>query len=336
MATIKDVARRAGVGIGTVSRVITGRGIVSAKTAKKVHRIIDELAYRPSRTARRLQAGMSHTIGVFLPVIHGAFYTPMLHAIYKALWEHELHMVVAFGKSPDDERQQAIEGVRFLTDHGCDGLLIMATALKLADVVSLTAVAPRIALLNRYFPSYAEACFIPDHKKAGAVAAQALWQAGHRRVAVIEGPDYSKDNAARMRGFYKTMAACGVDIDGIPVFRGDFAPSGGWAGAQSLLSGKKKFSALFCANDEMALGAISYLHHIGVSVPGDISVLGYDGLDVATYAAPPLTTVRMPWTELALSAVNFLLNQCYEFTLPVERNQQATLVWRDSVAKIGR
>jgi LacI family transcriptional regulator len=335
MPTIKDVAERAGVGVATVSRVISGRGFVSLSTTKRVQKAIDALGYRPSPTARKLQAGMSQTVGVFLPVIRGSFYAPILHNLYTVLQGRGRHMVVAFGKTIENERQEALEGVQFLIDHGCDGLILMATALHLSDIDHLLGLQPRMVLLNRRFKQYDEMCFCPDHEAAGAVAARALWQLGHRRIATIEGPEVSADNVLRMRGFYNELAALGADIGKLPRFYGDFRPRGGEAGARALMNGKARFTALFCANDEMAFGALSYLNRAGVAVPDNISVMGYDGLEITTYTSPALTTVGIPWPGIVLSAVNYLLNNCYGTKLPVERNLPASILWRESVAAIG-
>lgn len=335
MATIKDVAERAGVGVATVSRVLSGRGFVSLRTTKRVQKAIEALGYRPSPTARKLQAGMSQTIGVFLPVIRGSFYAPILHNLYTVLQGRGRHMVVAFGQTVENERQEALEGVQFLIDHGCDGLILMATALQSRDIEDLLSLQPRVALLNKRFKQYEEMCFCPDHESAGAVAARALWQLGHRRIATIEGPEISADNVLRMRGFYNELAALGADVAKIPRFHGDFRPKGGEAGARTLLAGKTRFTALFCANDEMALGALAHLNRSGVAVPDNISVMGYDGLEISTYTSPALTTVGIPWSDIVLSAVNYLLNNCYGTKLPVERNLPASILWRESVAAVG-
>lgn len=244
-------------------------------------------------------------------------------------------MVVAFGQSVENERQEALDGVRFLIDHGCDGLILMATALQQRDIEHLMNVQPRLALLNHHFARYDEMCFCPDHEAAGAVAARALWQLGHRRIATIEGPEISADNLLRMRGFYRELTALGADIAKMPRFHGDFRPKGGEAGIRTLLASKAKFTALFCANDEMALGALAHLNRVGVSVPDEISVMGYDGLEIATYTSPALTTIGIPWSEIVLNAINYLLNCCYGTKLPVERNLPASVLWRDSVAAAG-
>lgn len=335
MPTIKDVAKRAGVGVGTVSRVVAGKGPVSEKTANRVRQAIEELDFRPSHAARALLTGQSQTIGVFLPMIKGSFYTPILHTIYTTLRVSGRHMVVAFGQTREREREEALEGAQFLTDRGCDGLIMVGTALHLKDVEALSRLQSKFVLLNRAFPRLLDHCFYPDHRAAGAAAAEALWEAGHRRIAIIEGPEISTDNALRIRGFLKTLEKHGADVKAVPRIRGDFSPEAGWSGAETLMAGKRRFSALFCANDEMANGALSYMHNAGISVPGDVSVMGYDGIDISALTTPPLTTVLIPWRDIALNALNHLIDRCYGEKLPVARSFAAKILWRNSVARIG-
>ena len=220
MATIKDVAKRAGVGVGTVSRVIAGSGPVSAAAAGRVRRAVEELRFRPSHAARVLQKGQSQTIGVFVPLVRGAFYTPILHAIYTTLRTYSRHMVVDFGQRLESERQDALDAAEFLTDRGCDGLLIMGTALKSADIERIAELQPKFVLLNRCVPRFRAQCFNPDHEAAGGAAARALCEAGHRRLAVIEGPKASVDNPLRMRGFMAALEGYGIDRASVPRARG--------------------------------------------------------------------------------------------------------------------
>lgn len=334
MATIKDVAKRAGVGLGTASRVIAGSGPVSEAATRRVRKAVEELKFRPSHAARVLQKGQSQTIGVFVPLITGSFYTPILHAIYTALRASGRQMVVDFGQSPESERQDALDGAEFLTDRGCDGLIMMGSALKPADIESIMERQPRLVLLNRSLPGLREHCFNPDHTAAGAAAARTLYEAGHRRLAVIEGPKTAHDNGLRMRGFHETLRGYGIDAEQILHVRGDFSPQGGRAGARELLARDKPFTALFCANDETAIGAISYLREAGVDVPGACSVMGYDGIDLSALTVPPLTTVLIPWREVATNALHHLLNLCYGSSLPVRRDIPCDVLWRASVARI--
>ena len=334
MATIKDVAKLAGVGVGTASRVIAGKGPVSQDAIQRVTQAVEVLQYRPSHAARVLQKGHSRMIGVFIPVVSGSFYTPILHAIFLALHAQQCHMVVNFGLEPHDERKEALAGAEFLTDRGCDGLLLMGTALTPSDAEHITRLQRNFVLLTRSLPHLQEQCFNPDHRAAGALAARTLCEAGHRRLAVIEGPKESRDNTLRMRGFYETLTEYGIDVEALPRVHGNFTPESGRSGTRTLLEANRPFTALFCANDEMAIGALSYLSQIGVSVPKDISVMGYDNIDLSAVAAPPLTTVLIPWVQIATNAVNRLVNLCYGSALPVERQIATKILWRDSVRRL--
>lgn len=335
MTTIRDVAKKAGVGVATVSRFIAGKGPVSDKTAKKLKKAIALLDYRPSHAARSLPSGRTQTIGVYMPVIHGEFYAPMLNSICMALRHNGLRMMVAIGSDYRQEREEALQGTRFLAEHGCDGVVVMGTALTAQDVSDMLGAHEHVVLLNRIVQSFRNRCFAPNHREAGRLAATTLWEAGHRQIAAIEGITDSGDNVARMRGFLDELERLGADLGRIPVLSGHFSPDGGRVAAKNLVEQHRGFTAIFCASDESATGALSHLHQVGVSVPGDVSVLGYDGLELSAYTAPPLTTIRIPWDEICVSAVHSLANQRYGWELPVKRTFAPQVVWRASVKTIG-
>lgn len=332
MATIKDVARLAGVGLGTASRVVSGKGSVAPATAKRVRRAIEQLNFRPSHSARALLSGSTQMIGVYIPILKGTYYTPILQTIDAELRAGGRHMVVAFGHGSTDERRQAIEGVQFLINRDCDGLIVMSNALQEKDVVTLGREQPNIVVLNSIFESMRDQCFSADHDQGGVVAAQALLQHRHREFAVIAGPPSSPDNRARLAGFNRELARQGVDTHAIRTIDSDFSPEGGWASAKALLTGKRRFTALFCANDEMAVGALSYFQQVGLAVPQQVSVLGYDDTWSAEYSAPRLTSVHIPLREVTVSGLNCLLNRCYDSLLPVSRDFPVNVTWRASVA----
>jgi LacI family transcriptional regulator len=332
MPTIKDVARLAGVGLGTASRVVSGRGSVAPATAKRVQTAIEQLHFRPSHAARSLLSGSSQMIGVYIPILKGTFYTPILQTIDGALRAGGRHMVVAFGQGTGNERRQAMEGTQFLIDRDCDGLIVMSNALLEKDIVALGRQQPNIVVLNRVFESIHEQCFSADHFHGGVVAAQALLQHRHRQFAVIGGPSSSPDNVARLAGFMSELSQHGIDPKTVPTVESDFSPEGGWASARTLLAGKHRFTALFCANDEMAVGVLSYFQQAGLSVPQQVSVLGYDDTHTAEYSAPQLTSVHIPLHEVTVSGLNCLLNLCYDSSLPVGRDFPITVTWRASVS----
>ena len=332
MATIRDVAQLAGVGIGTASRVVNGKGAVSAATALKVKQAIEALDFRPSHAARTLLSGSSQMIGVYIPLLKGTFYTPILQTIDTELRLSGLHMVVAFGCGDGDVRQQAIEGVNFLVERGCDGLVVMSNALTEDDIQSIGPKKDMLVALNYFFEGYPDQCFHADHTRGGILAAQTLLQLRHRQFAVIAGPQSAPDNVVRIAAFMAELGRNGVDTDAITTISSDFSPEGGWASASALIASGHKFTALFCANDEMAVGALSFFQQMGISVPQNISVLGYDDTASAEYSAPRLTSVHIPWREITLNALRHLLNLCYGSKHSIVREFPVSVTWRSSIA----
>lgn len=333
MATIKDVARLAGVGLGTASRVISGKGSVSPATLAKVRAAIEQLGFRPSHAARTLLSGHSKMIGVYIPVLSGTFYTPILQIIDTELRAAGLHMVVAFGAGLGGARQQAIEGMAFLVERGCDGVILMTNVLQEEDLAALGPRPAPLVMLNHHFDSMAAHCFTVDHALGGRLAARALLEHGHREIALVAGPASLPDNVLRVAAFKRELAAAGIDPAALWAVEKDFSPAGGWSAARELLASGRRCSAMFCANDEMAAGALSYFQEAGIRVPHEISVLGYDDTPSAEFSAPRLTTVHMPWREMTQNGVSDLLNRCYGLQRPVTRDYPVSLTLRASLAR---
>ncbi len=333
MATIKDVARLAGVGLGTASRVVSGKGSVSSATLERVKKAIEELDFRPSHVARSLLSGSSQMIGVYIPLLKGTFYMPILQLIDNELRAAGLHMVVAFGVGSGDLREQAIEGITFLIERGCDGLIVMSNALLDSDIDALGAKKSRLVVLNHCYKNIAEQCFSADHFLGGRMAAQALLKHQHRKIAVIAGPASASDNVERIDGFVSELAHAGVDTSTMWIAESNFSPDGGWAAAEELVSSGYQFTALFCANDEMAIGALSYFQRAGIAVPDQVSVIGYDDTETAEFSAPRLSSVHIAWSEMTMNGLNFLLNRCYDMNRSIERQFPVGMTWRSSVAK---
>lgn len=332
MATIKDVARVAGVGVGTASRVLSGNGSVAPATAERVRKAIAQLKFRPSHAARSLGNGQSKLIGVYIPYLLGTFYTPILSVLHTTLKAQGLHMVVAFGDGSRGERVEANEGMRFLLDRDCDGLVVLSNAVLDEDIKALGPAQRQVVVLNRHIDRIKEQCFTADHVQGGVQAARALLQHKHKDIAVVSGPAGSPDNMARLAGFMGELALRGLDTAKVLTVPGNFSTQSGWNAGAVLLSHKKRPTAVFCANDEMAFGLLAYFQEQGVSVPHDISVLGYDDSPSAEFAAPRLTSVHVPSDEVALAGLHWLLNRCYGKELPVARQFEVSVTWRASVS----
>jgi LacI family transcriptional regulator len=212
VATIKDVAVLAGVGLGTASRVISGNGYVAPATIAKVQKAIGELDFRPSHAARALLSGSSRMVGVYIPILKGSFYTPpILAAIDAELRAAGQHMVVAFGTGKGDARRQAIEGMDFLIERGCDGVIAMCNHIEEQDILNLGPRHTKVVLMNHKLAAIEAQCFAADHHYGGVLAARALLDLGHRKIAVIGGPAGVLDNIERIAGFMGELESAGID-----------------------------------------------------------------------------------------------------------------------------
>lgn len=337
MSTIKDVARRAGVGVATASRALSGTGSVSGDTAERVRAAAVALDYRPSAIARALSLQRSEAIGLFVPAFDSWFYASIMTHVDQMLRGAGRHMVVTGGGGPGDARQQALDGIDFLLGRDCDGLIIASHHLRDADLLALRQRQPRLVLVNRRVPRMASHCFVTDHVEGGRLAARVLLSRGHRDIAVLSGPHEAPDNEQRMAGFLDELAQHGL----APVlrFEGDFTYSSGAAVAGALMATidrrqplAQRCSAIFCANDLMALGLSSCLTQAGWQLPHDLSVLGYDDADISPYATPPLTTIHAPIAEAAAAACRHVLNLCAgDVPAAASHHFDCAVVWRESV-----
>jgi len=194
---------------------------------------------------------------------------------------------------------------------------------------------PNLVAVNRTLAVHRDNSFCADHHAGGRLAARALLARGHRTIATVRGPQDTPDNEARLNGFNSELARHGITIPPAHSADGAFDLPSGDAAARQLLAaapgGRPTFTAVFVANDVMALAVISRLVQVGLRVPEDVSVLGYDDDDFAPYTSPPLTTIRIPTASVTANACRHVLNLCYGLDLPVARDFPPEVVWRASV-----
>ena len=332
MATLKDVAMLAGVGMSTASRAISGAGPVSAEAMKKVQAAIEQLNFRPSSIGRSLSAQSLGMIGIFVPSFFGAYYGTILKQTDIELRALRRHVVVATGCGDGTPREEAIEAVKFLIGRDCDGIVVLGHDLLDEDMQMLHKMHPKMAFLNRRSAVLETSSFCPDHYHGGELAARTLLDAGHRQLAVISGPTGTSDNEERLRGFFDELSHQGIARDAVRLVPSDFSREGGFAATQLLLDEGRHFTGLFCANDEMAIGSMSCFHRAGISVPKDVSIIGYDDDYSAEFSSPGLTSVHIPMQQLTQNAVRWLLNLCYGTQHEIRREFPVSVTMRGSVA----
>ena len=333
MATIKDVALLAKVGLGTASRAISGKGSVSPDALQRVQEAVRRLDFRPSRTARALASKSLGLVGVFVPTFEGTYFAPILQAIESELRAHDQHMVAASNFGHGTRRSKSLNGLRFLVERECDGILSVDSYTLDEDLRALRRQMPRLVLINRVVAGLEEDCFSIDHHHAGRLAARALLAHGHRALATMHSVRHSPEVVSRMEGFRAELAAHGLlpaqefVIDGLLNFANAWQQAGEIVGLR-----KRPFTALFCATDVLAMATLSRLQAAGIRVPRDLSVLGYDGAELGAYTSPALSTVHVPSTVVATHACRHLINQCYGTRLELQRHFEAEVVLRQSIA----
>ena len=335
MATIRDVAKLAGVGIGTVSRVLSGKGSVSPKTLLKVNHAMEALNFIPSSVARSLVSKKMNTIGIWGTETSGEINRDTLRKIEIELKPFEVHLIFADGELNSKQNPNASrESFDTLVNKGCDGIIIWGSDLPALKILQIENEFPNITLLNNKIELIDDKCFYFDHYQAGYVCGQHLIDKGHTNIACITGWLETDDGNQRHQGFLSALNDNNVNIPEELIFKGDYTYRKGYQGALSLLKQDLPFTALFCGNDQSAMSAIAALSSKGINVPNNISVIGYDDMNIASYTSPPLTTVRIPFNRMAISATRRLLNLCYGLELDINYDFPIQLIERQSVKNI--
>jgi LacI family transcriptional regulator len=321
MATMNDVARVADVSIATVSHVINGTRFVSPERVERVHAAMRELAYTPDATARSLRVGRTDTIGLVIPDNSNPFFAELARWIEDAGFEAGYTTILAnSNERPYRERRY----INTLLSKRVDGLIITPTADSdnQALIASLRKAQIPIVVMDRDVTlPMADVVLYDDAAGSGDVARHLL-ELGHTRFACVAGPPGVP--AERLEGFRSALREADVE----------FHFAGGREGTAQLLATGKPFTALFAANDLMAAGAIRELTEHGLSVPQDVSVVGFDDAPIAEMISPPLTTVRQPLQDMADIAVSLLLARVSN-TAGKRRTRRVlptSLVVRDSTA----
>jgi len=293
-ATIRDVAARAGVSVATVSRVLNGKELVREETTAQVLEAARSLRYVPNVAARSLSIRRSNTIGIVLPEVHGEFFSEVIRGVDVAARHAGYHILVSGSHSNIGEMMDVVEAM-----HGrVDGLVVMAPDVA---VDSLSDQVP-LVLLNS--DDQERPAITIDNYGGARAMMRHLASLGHTRIAFITGPAQNADARERLRGYRQSMR--GRDSKPIEV-RGDFTEAAGFAAGQQIARMNPRPTAIFAANDSMAIGALGALADEGVSVPRDVTVVGFDDIPIARYVAPQLTTIGVDIAELGRRAFAVLL-----------------------------
>ncbi|MCK6263398.1 LacI family DNA-binding transcriptional regulator [Vibrio sp. ZSDE26] len=329
MATIKDVAKLAGVGVGTVSRFLSGNASISKEASNKVRHAMSVLNYRPNSIARSLSSKKSNIIGLWVPSFSGSFHRKMLQTIERELRKRDKHIILANAEDSANDAER-IACLDYLIERDCDGILMSCPEMSVVELAKIEARYPKIVFINREIPELQEKSFYANHYLGGQLAAKHLIELGHERIAVVCGRMGAQDAQMRHQGFIDVLKEHGITLDDNLIESGGYSFEKGYEATERIVSKGIPFSAIFCGNDNSAMAAISVLQKSGIKVGEDISVIGYDDIDLAMYTSPSLTSVHLPLEEISKNACHQILNLCYGETNPVTSGFEPSLTVRES------
>jgi LacI family transcriptional regulator len=330
MATIHEVARRAGVGVGTVSRVLNGNPSVRDRTRERVQQAIDELDYRPSHAARNLALGRTLMIGVLMPFVTHRSAIERIRGVVERLASTPYDLVLFDVESPS----RRDELFRKVADRSrIDGLLVVSIPPHDAEVERFSRARLPVVLVDTHHPRLAHV--VVDDRGGGQLAVEHLLDLGHRRIGFVgDLPDAQfgfRASIDRLDGYREALRSADVSIDERLIRLTEFGHEWAGAAATELLRSETPPTAIFATSDTQALGVIDAVTRAGVRVPDQVSVIGFDDIDIARYAG--LTTIRQPLEDTGTCGVDALLELLAETTtIPTSHELSVELVRRRTTA----
>jgi LacI family transcriptional regulator len=328
VATIKDVAREAGVSVATVSRAFNESGPVSEETRQRIREVAARLQYAPHGGARSLITNKTSAIGVLLPDLYGEFFSEVIRGMDHAAQRHGYHLLVSSSHDAKNEIEAALLAMR----GRVDGVIAMSPHLDAPALVANVPASLPVVLLNCPVEGDSYDALSIDNRDGAYAMVRHLAGLGHRAIAIIRGAQGNYDASERLEGYLDALRDLGLERRSQWEVAGDFTETSGYRAIAPLLALVDRPTAIFAANDSMAIGALSALRESGMRVPDDIAVTGFDDIPLARYMSPPLSSVHVAISELGMRGVETLLHAIDSKNTHVRRHDRlpTTLVIRRS------
>jgi len=303
MASLRDVAQHAGVSVATASRVVSGFDGVRSETRDRVERAMRELLYVPP--GRRPATGV---IGLLVPDLENPIFPALAQAMEERATEAGFASILC---NTTAAAFREVDYVHMLLDRGADGMIFISCEMTNLSgdhdhYGRLVEEGARIVFVNGALNTLRVPSVAVDERGAGELATQHLIDLGHTRIGYVAGPDYYLPTRQKAAGREAALRAAGIESDGLVVHGGDFTVENGREALAELLTSNPPPTGVICSSDLMAIGVLQEAAARGLSVPGDLSVVGFDGIDAGAWTSPALTTMEQPIEEIAETAVNAL------------------------------
>ena len=308
MATMKDIARLAQVSTSTVSHVINGSRFVSDEIREKVMRIVVELNYTPSYIARSLKVKATKTIGLLVTATNNPFFSEVMAGVEQYCQKNQYNLIIAT-TGGDAKRLQ--QNLQTLIHKQVDGVLLMCGDSRFQADMELEVSLP-LVVMDWWFTELNADKILENSEYGGYLATKSMVDAGHQKIGIITGNLRKSVAKNRLQGYKKALSEANIVLNPDWIVESHFDFEGGIVGAQKLLSLSDRPTAIFCCSDTIAIGAYQAIQNQGLRIPQDISIMGYDDIELARYLFPSLSTISQPKAELGKLAVETLLQRIQE------------------------
>lgn len=338
MPDIKDVAKLAKVSIATVSRAFNNKPDVSEKTKKKIFEIAKQIGYKPSIPARTLTKRKTNTLGLIVPDISNPYYGEVVRGIEDTCHIYDYNVILC---NADNRREKEFQYIDILKNRWVDGIIFHSDYFLKEHFEAFKSKNIPVVLAGR--ATEMDVAYVTiDNFKASYDAVNYLISLGHERIGIIHGPlgcmKETIDSVARLMGYKKALQDAGLALYDELCLEADFKAKGAFLAAKKMLAGRIKPTAIFAISDMMALGAINAIYDSGLNCPGDVSVIGFDNIDLCEVTRPALTTIAQPMYEIGAMAARMLIkmieNQKTGNIQPKKIILDHKLIIRDSCSQI--
>ncbi|MFL5660317.1 MAG: LacI family DNA-binding transcriptional regulator [Ktedonobacteraceae bacterium] len=306
MVTIADVAERAGVSKTTVSHALSGKRPVAPETRVRIEQIIEELGFRPNALARSLRMKRTLMVTLIIPDITNPYYPTLARGLQDALVEQGYHTFLC---NTDSKQEQEIAFIADAVQRQVDGIVLSSLHSMIKDVQEFIKQGMHLISIGTSIDHPQVDKVSTDDQQGARTATDYLIQRGHRRIGMITGTANLIPSEARQTGYRMALEGAGLPFDTTLVVEGDFVRAGGARAMHRLLQLADRPTAIFCANDLMAIGAMDVARETGITIPDDIAVVGYDDIEAASLVSPALTTIFNPGYEMGKTAGLLLLER---------------------------
>ncbi len=331
--TLQDVAQRAEVSTATVSRCLNEPGKVRNEVRKKINKAINDLGYVPHGAARALASRRTRTIGAIVPTIDNAIFSEAIQHLQQGLAKANFTLLLT---NSSYSLEEELNEVNSLLSRGIDGLVLVGELHHPEVFAAIEREQIPYVNLWTYNPSSKYSCIGFDHIKAGHQLAKHLVDLGHKEIGIVSGFLENNDRAIlRLQGMKETIEEAGLSFQEDKIIECRYSVEQGCAATHTLLDRHPEITAINCGNDILALGALAAARERGLDVPKDLSVTGFDNLEMIPYLSPALTTVNSPSKRMGEMAAEYILKQLEADDPSIERIElEAELVVRETTGNV--